>query len=243
MNISSLTSRLVSAKILPILVAINMVFLAACSKPGYSLTANPTPYFRNSPAKYYVFLPSSYSPEADWPLFVGIHGSGENGTQCLEMWQSFAESEGFVLVCPSLADENGGWYAEEGERHLDEIILQVRKDCRVQKQIFLAGFSAGAEFAQVYALDHPRSVKAVAILSSGNYYEPSPGLQDTPFLVIIGDQDNSMSVKNARAFADLLEQEKYGVELDILPGVKHEITLQALELTIGLYDRLYGKTP
>ncbi len=243
MSISSLAKRLVSAKIPHLIVAISLAFLAACSKPDYSLTANPTPYVRSSPTEYYLFLPSAYTSETEWPLFVGIHGSGRDGTQCLDMWQDYAESEGFILVCPSLADENGGWYVEQGEKDLDEIIRQVRKDCRVQKRIFLAGFSAGAEFAQVYALDHPKSVEAVAILSSGNYYEPSPALHDTPFLVVIGDQDNPLSVENARSFADLLDQREYRVELDILPGVKQEITPQALELTIKLYDRLYGKVP
>jgi predicted esterase len=242
-TLSSLVQSLDSTTIRLLLVVINVAILAACSTPTYSLTANPTPYVRSSPTEYYLFLPSSYSSATERPLFVGIHGSGGDGTQCLEMWQSYAESEGFVLVCPSLADENGGWYAEEGERNLDRILRQVRKECRVQKQAFLAGYSAGAEFVQVYTLDHPGFVKAVAILSSGNYYEPSSASQKTPFLVVIGDQDDPLSIKNAQSFEDLLKRKEYLVELDILPGVKHEIAPQALKLTIALYDRLYGKVP
>jgi poly(3-hydroxybutyrate) depolymerase len=225
------------------IVVVNTTLLAACSHPTYSLTANPTPYVRYSPTEYYLFLPSSYVPEKDWPLFVGIHAYGGDGTQCLEMWQSYAESEGFVLVCPSLADENGGWYVDEGEANLYKIIQHVQNDCRVEKQVFLAGFSAGAEFVQPYAFDHPKSVKAVAILSAGNYYEPSPASQDIPFLVVIGDQDNPISLHRAQLFSESLEKNGYSVELDILPGVGHEITPQALELTIGLYQRSYGKLP
>ena len=225
------------------LVVVNTILLAACSHPTYSLTPNPTPYVRYSPTEYYLFLPSSYVPEMDWPLFVGVHSYGGDGRQCLAMWQDYAESEGFVLVCPSLADENGGWYVDEGEVNLNKIIRQVQKDCRVQKQVFLAGFSAGAEFVQAYAFDHPRSVKAVAVLSSGNYYEPSPASQDIPFLVVIGDQDNPISLQNAQLFSELLEQNDYSVELDVLPGVGHEITPQALELTIRLYNSSYGNPP
>jgi predicted esterase len=225
------------------LVVVNTILLAACSHPTYSLTPNPTPYVRYSPTEYYLFLPSSYVPEKAWPLFVGVHSFGGDGSQCLEMWQDYAESEGFVLVCPSLADENGGWYADEGERKLYEIIQQVRNDCRVQKQVFLAGFSAGAEFVQIYAIDHPRSVKAVAVLSSGNYHEPSSASQDIPFLVVIGDKDNLISLRGAQVFSELLEQNGNSVELDILPGVGHEITPQALELTISLYNSSYGNPP
>ena len=221
-------------------VVVNTMLLAACSRPSYTLTPNPTPYVRYSPTEYYLYLPSSYVPEKDWPLFVGIHSFGGDGMQCLEMWQGYAESEGFVLVCPSLADENGGWYADEGETKLNEIIRQVRNDCRVQKQVFLAGFSAGAEFIQVYAFDRPRSVKAVAVLSAGNYHEPSSASRNIPFLVVIGDQDNPISLQGAQLFSELLEQNGNSVELDILPGVGHEITPQALELTIRLYNGAYG---
>ena len=176
-------------------------------------------------------------------MFVGIHSFGGDGTQCLDMWQGYAESEGFVLICPSLADENGGWYADEGAMKLNEIIRQVQNDCRVQKQVFLAGFSAGAEFVQVYAFDRPRSVKAVAVLSSGNYHEPSSASRDIPFLVVIGDQDDPIGLQGAQLFSELLEQNDYSVELVILPGVGHEITQQALELTIRLFNRAYGNLP
>jgi predicted esterase len=243
MGSSSFMQRFAFVTFQMTVVAVTTILLAACSNPTYSLTANPTPYVRYSPTEYYLFLPSSYVPEKDWPLFVGVHSFGGDGTQCLEMWQGYAESEGFVLVCPSLADENGGWYLDEGERNLYEIIQQVQNDCRVQKQVFLAGFSAGAEFVQAYAFDHPRSVKAVAVLSSGNYHEPSSASQDIPILVVIGDQDNPISLQRARLFSELLEQNEYSVELDILPGVGHEITPQALELTIKLYNNSYGNLP
>jgi pimeloyl-ACP methyl ester carboxylesterase len=225
------------------LLIVSTIFLAACSHPTYSLTANPTAYVRDSPIEYYLFLPSGYVPEKDWPLFVGVHSFGGDGIQCLEMWQSYAESEGFVLVCPSLADEHGGWYVDLGEKNLDEIIRQVRNDCRVQKQVFLAGFSAGAEFVQAYAFDHLTSVKAVAVLSSGNYYEPPSASHTIPFLVVIGDQDDPIGLQRAKRFAESLKQNGYPIELDILPGVGHEITPQAMELTMRLYNRIYENLP
>lgn len=224
-------------------VVVNAILLAACSHPTYFLTPNPAPYVRYSPTEYYLFLPSSYVPEVDWPLFVGVHSFGGDGRQCLEMWRGYAESEGFVLVCPSLADQNGGWYIAEGERVLNKIIRQVQHDCRVQKRVFMAGFSAGAEFVQAYAFDHPGSVKAVAVLSSGNYYGPSSASRHIPFLVVIGDQDNPLSLRSAQLFSELLQQNDYSVELDILPGVGHEITPQALELTIRLFNSAYGNPP
>jgi poly(3-hydroxybutyrate) depolymerase len=143
-------------------------WLSACSNRPFKLEHNPTPYYRDKPTEYYLYLPSSYTTEKDWPVFVGIHGFGSDGTSCLDMWQEYADQSGFVLVCPSLGDENGGWYQDAGEMTLREILKEVKQECRVQDKIFLAGFSAGAQFVQGFAFAYPKSVSGVAVLSSGN---------------------------------------------------------------------------
>jgi poly(3-hydroxybutyrate) depolymerase len=217
--------------------------LGACARPAYELTPNPTPYLFTSPTDYYLYLPSNYTPDRDWPVFVGIHGFSGDGTNCLNMWQGYAEREGFVLVCPSLGEEHGGWYVEQGEASLHGIIRQVHKECRIQKKFFLAGFSAGSEFAQAWAFDNPKSVTAVAVLSAGNYYEPSRKARNIPFLVVIGDHDDPLSLENAKLFTHSLKQAGFTIEMDILPDVGHTVTPQALELVIKFYRRAYGMVP
>jgi phospholipase/carboxylesterase len=213
--------------------------LAACSNSAMTLAHDPEPYYRDSPTEYYLYLPSSYSVEKVWPVFVGIHGFGSDGTGCLKMWQQYADKEGYVLVCPSLADENGGWYQDEGERTLRAILKEVEKECRVQDKVFLAGFSAGAQFVQGFAFAYPKSVTGVAVLSSGNYYEPNPKASNIPFLVVIGDLDNPVGLKSAGEFSEMLKQAGFSIDLHILPGVAHEITDQAKELTIEFYQQIY----
>ena len=134
-------------------------------------------------------------------------------------------------------------YRREGEAALHDVLREVQRVCRVQKRFFLAGFSAGAEFAQAYAFDNPKSVSAVAVLSSGNYIEPPPAARGIPFLAVIGDQDDPVGLENARSFTDSLKQAKFTVELVILPGVGHRITPRALELAIALFQRVYAALP
>jgi poly(3-hydroxybutyrate) depolymerase len=212
--------------------------LPACSSQSFSLEHNPTPYYRDEPTEYYLYLPSSYTAEKEWPVFVGIHGFGSDGTACLDMWQAYADQEGFVLVCPSMGDENGGWYQDEGERTLMAVLKEVKKEFRVQNKIFLAGFSAGAQFVQGFAFMYPKSVSGVAVLSSGNYYEPSSSASSVPFLVVIGDQDFPAGLKSAGQFSELLKQAGFVIDLHILPGVKHEVSSEALELTIDFYRKI-----
>ena len=213
-------------------------WLTACSNRPFTLEHNSTPYVRDEPTEYYLYLPSDYTTEEEWPVFVGIHGFGSDGTGCLDMWQEYADREGFVLVCPSLGDENGGWYQDSGEKILKAVLRAVKRECRVKDKVFLAGYSAGAQFVQGYAFAYPKSVSGVAVLSSGNYYEPNPDASDIPFLVVIGDQDHPVALRDARLFSEMLEQAGFSIDLHILAGVKHEITSQAKELTIGFYRRI-----
>jgi predicted esterase len=223
-----------------VLIGFGFVFsLAACSSQSFTLDHDPTPYYRDQPTEYYLYLPTSYSAEKEWPVFVGIHGFGSDGTSCLDLWQEYADREGFILVCPSLGDENGGWYQDTGEKILLDVLKKVRQECRVQDRVFLAGFSAGAQFVQGFAFAYPDSVSGVAVLSAGNYYEPSSDAREVPFLVVIGDQDDPVGLRSANLFSDMLSKDGFSVELHILPGVKHEVTSQALELAIAFYRRIY----
>jgi poly(3-hydroxybutyrate) depolymerase len=216
-------------------------WLAACSSHSYTLTPNPTPYVRDVPTEYYLYLPRDYTSDREWPVFVGIHGFGGDGTNCLEMWQGYADREGFILVCPSLADESGGWYQDKGESTLKEVLQRVREECHTQERVFLAGFSAGATFVQGFAFANPNSAAAVAVLSAGSYYAPNPDARHIPFLVVIGDQDNAASLKGANLFVEALRNAAFSVNLHILPGVPHKVTIEALDLTIELYRQVTGK--
>lgn len=214
-------------------------WLTACSSQTFTLGHNPTPYYRDKPTEYYLYLPSGYTAEIEWPVFVGIHGFGSDGTSCLALWQEYADREGYVLVCPSMGDEHGGWYQDAGEKVLKAVLKNVRQECRVQDRIFLAGFSAGAQFVQGFAFAYPESVTGVAVLSSGNYFEPSSDARSVPFLVVIGDKDNPVGLRGANLFNEMLKKDGFSIALVLLPGVKHEVTSEAKELTIDFYRRVY----
>ena len=228
-----------SRRCLIVALLVVIIISTSCASPTYSLTHNSTPYLRDDPTEYYLYLPVDYSPEREWPVFVGIHGFDGSGLDCLSLWQVYADQHGFVLVCPSLAQEGGGWYQDQGDASLSKVLQHVDQECHVQKRIFLAGFSAGATFAQGFALVHPAEVSAVATLSAGSYYEPDPQARSVIFLVVIGDQDNPAGIRGAENFNQALEQGGFSTEFHILPGVGHAVSTEARELTIALFDRLH----
>jgi predicted esterase len=204
--------------------------------------ADPALYRHTQPVEYYLYVPSRYSADREWPLFIGIHGSGGSGLDCWRMWQIPAESEGYILLCPSMPNNSyGGWSQEEGERVLFGALREVKKEYRIQARYYLAGFSAGGAFVQGVVFRYPGLVSGVAVLSAGRYYPPNGYGLDVPFLVMIGDQDDSLRVTGAGQFAATLRQMGYNVSYHELTGVGHWVTTDTIDLTLQHYRKVYGK--
>lgn len=206
-----------------------------------TMPVDPGDHRFTQPYEYYLYIPKAYMDERSWPVFVGIHGSGGSGLDCWNSWQSFADKEGFVLVCPSLADAGGGWYQEDGEWKVNAILSQVRGEYNLDGRLYLAGFSAGAQFVQGYAFRYSQSVKGVAVLSPGNYYTPTMSAWGIPFLVVTGEREIPRRLDAAQQLVSLLEQNNFTVAYHLLPGVGHTLTNEARKLTIELFREVNGK--
>lgn len=218
-----------------------LAFVAIAAWIAYSSRPqDPAEYRHTGAVEYYLYVPRAYKADRDWPLFIGIHGQGGTGLDCWNTWQSYADREGFFLLCPSLADSSGGWYQDQGEAKLFNAINQVHSQYRVSSQEFLAGFSAGAQFVQGFAFAHPQYVSGLAILSAGNYYPPGSAAR-IPMLVVIGDRDDPGAVNTAADFSSRLKQAGFDVNYAVLPGVGHTLTVSGQQLTIQLFRKTQGR--
>jgi len=215
-----------------------LLFVSACSGIAGSKAINPSSYLREAPSEHYIYFPKKYTENQTWPLFIGIHGAGGTGRDCWESWQEFADDYGFILVCPSLADETGGWLQADGEEKLTNIINSVYREANIRNKVFLVGFSAGAQFVQGFAFSHARFVSGVSVLSSANFYSPPANTRSLPFLVIVGEIDNDSRVEGARQFADNLRSLGYYSQFHLLPNVAHEMSPEARNITIAFFKRV-----
>ena len=224
------------------LVGILAIFcLALGTYAIYTMPADPAEHRYSQPYEYYLYVPRAYTAERSWPVFVGIHGSSGTGLHCWYWWQSFADKEGFILICPTLTEAGGGWHQTDGERKVNSIISQVSSEYNLEERLFLAGFSAGAQFVQCYTFHYPQLVKGVAVLSPGNYCRPDTSAWGIPFLVVIGDRELPRRLEAAGQLVSLLEQNNFDVEYHLLPGVGHTLTNKARKLTIEHFRKVNGK--
>lgn len=200
--------------------------------------ANPAEHRHTSPVEYYLYVPQAYSDDRIWPLFVGIHGSGGSGLDCWNMWQTYAEKEGFVLLCPSIPGDAGGYYLDVGERTVWSAVNAVQKDYLVSSRMFMAGFSAGAYFIQGFSIHYPNAVSGLAILSSGYSVK---GFPHVPVLLVIGGADHPESLQVNANLASYLSQSGYDVQYHVLPGIGHWATNETKQLTIELFRKTIEK--
>jgi predicted esterase len=202
---------------------------------------DPQQYRHVQPYEYYLYVPKAYSPDKEWPLFIGIHGAGGNGLQCWQLWQRYADKEGFILLCPSIPGYPDGFYQNVGEDTVWSSVAEVQKEYRIQPRMFFSGFSAGAYFIQGFAYDYSQAVSGLSILSAGMYIDPSAFSELVPMVVVIGDQDNATSVQNSRAFVEGLQAYGFDVQYKVMPGVGHAVTKEGVDLTLQLFRKTIGK--
>ncbi len=210
--------------------------------PIYTLRPQPVPYIRQEPFEYHLYLPQAYTPDREWPLFVGLHGAGGTAYECLAAWQPYADQAGFVLMCPTLQDGYRGWDHDEKKVVLHETITRLRKEIRLQARVFVAGFSRGGRLAQRFAWAYPEDTAGAAILAAVEYDLPAEAAKAVPFLVVLGDKDHLGGVEQVQDFAGTLRQTGFTVELHILPGVVHELTDEMRELTLNFFRQTFGNS-
>ena len=151
-------------------------------------------------------------------------------------WAAFADKHRFAVVGPFFFGKvleimDGVSYhfpAAWSGRALDEILAKVAQKTSIhQDQIYLFGFSAGAQFAHRYALFRPRRVRAVAAHAAGQYTLPIRYVQ-ARFLITVGSEDESR-VKPAEAFVRTARRHGIQARLLQIAGHDHRICQRQLD--------------
>ena len=59
--------------------------------------------------KYWLYVPSDYSADRDWPMVVTLHGTFgfDDGDAQIREWKRLAEDNGLIVVAPALSSVQG----------------------------------------------------------------------------------------------------------------------------------------
>ena len=174
--------------------------------------------------KYLVQLPIGYNENIKYPLFVAILWYDGTAQQQVNEWKFYANKEKYILLCPQF---NEGYQQFRGreDKKLIEIIEEVEKKFSIdQGNIFLVGFSGGAQFVHRFAFKHPGYLKAACIMSAGDYDVPPDSLEakKIKYFVAVGEEDERF--KATEHFYQQLKNKGYDAVFESVPMAGHTMS-------------------
>ena len=127
-----------------------------------------------------------------------VPGLNSNGEYFVSRdFKDFANSEGFVIIAPSFAYDKENFKSQQSYQYpsvwsgdaLLEIIEQFEENNGIiTSDLYLFGFSAGAQFSLRFCLWQPWLCVACAAHGSGGYVIPDTYV-DARFFVTVGERD------------------------------------------------------
>jgi predicted esterase len=179
-----------------------------------------------------VVLPVEYDPEKEYPLFVALHGGGENLDQFMPNWTSSSLNEDFIVAYPQstqLIAMDGYNWTEDMEVSLTgirEAFEQVVRSYPVDTdRVIVGGFSSGGVASLEVVLRQTIPVRGFVVLCpampEGFSLEAvqsaaSRGVRGT---VLTTEMDGR--VDQQRRMADIMEEGGLAHEFHITPDVGH----------------------
>ena len=186
---------------------------------------------RNLDYAYYVPESVDEAPNA-LILVPGLNGRGEHMIN--SKWMALSDRTGWPIIAPSFVFEGDAAFGNHESYQypnvwsggaLNAIFDQfAEKGIRIQS-LYMAGFSAGAQFVERYSLAHPDQVAKCAVGAAGGI-DPIDYASPVKFFYAIGENEQA----NRRQFSDEFVDQAaaYGVAVDrkIYPHTGHSFTAE-----------------
>lgn len=136
---------------------------------------------------YALFLPSTYTPEREWPVIFAF-SPGANGSTPVRLLMEAAEQYGYIVI-GSNDSRNGPWEPIHAAQRA------LRRDAKARFSIdprrsYATGFSGGSRAAFGLALRHPRAFAGVILCGAVfTDSEPLPARSKLAVYGLVGDAD------------------------------------------------------
>lgn len=150
--------------------------------PGRRLLTKRTPFFAapDEPrCSYCAYIPTSWTPDAELPVLVAVHGTGRSVGELREGLIPFAEQHNVIVVLPLFPvgiddpdDVHDYKVVDAKGIRFDRVLLGILEQVRYRwnarvESVLLCGHSGGGQFAHRFLYLHPDRVAAVAVGAPG----------------------------------------------------------------------------
>ena len=231
-----------------ILVLIETAFLLSCA----SAPKTTAPQFPQVPGleqrqvqfqrvmyPFYVFVPSSLNGTHSAPALLLIHGGGGNGPGMIAVWETFAETNGIILVGPTLP-LGGNFETAVAPQLYPTIMDAVRREWNIDaKRMYLFGISAGGYTVFDVSMFDSQYFTAggvfAAVITPDYDWIVQEATRKIPIAIYIGDHDQYFTVAQAQSTRDLLAADGFPVSLTVFPNLDHNYDVIANTLNADVW--------
>ena len=206
-----------------------------------------TDNYANTRLDYYYYIPEAVSEnrQKSYPLLVmvpSLSGRGEHFVT--QEFKNFADEENFIILAPSFTWDEKNWDSRKSYQYpsvwsgdaLTEIVdkLEESNDVTVSN-LYLFGYSAGAQFSLRFCLYKPDMCVACAAHGSGGTVAPNENV-DVKFFVTVGKEDTSR-IRKAETFYNFARMHHIDVEYKEY-NAGHSLTPAQINDSLDFFKRV-----
>jgi predicted esterase len=178
---------------------------------------------------YRFYIPSTYDASKRWPLIVALHGMGGDENSFFAGYDNgalkrMAESRGYLVVCPK-GRQPASMYMGAAEKDVIDVLSEMKREFSIDdSRVYLMGHSMGGYGSWSVAANHPQLFAAIAPFAGGGTpftMAKLQGLANTPWIVIHGDADPTVSVEESRKMVKAGQALGVKIKYIEVPGGNH----------------------
>ena len=170
----------------------------------------------------FLYLPDEIDPKKTYWLVVGVHGYRGNGKGAAGL-VGWVKKGTCIVVGPSFP-QGYQLLGEDSAKQLLEIFKALFKKYKLQRRMFIHGFSGGSQFAHRFAMKYPEAVIGCSSHSGGSWAgSVNPKAKHIPFAVSCGEADKSR-IDGAKRYFSMLAKGGFYFKARTWPGVGHGFT-------------------
>lgn len=176
----------------------------------------------------FSYVPDSYTPEKDWPLLVILYSDEVvKGSVFIDKWLPELERKEWIVLFISFLDPKE--MPQSSDERIFRLMREIRKICPIDpRRTWLAAFGEAAHYSFYLGASYPGVFSGVALAGGGaqGKFEPlfayeRKGAREIPFLVVYGDQDQTIQKEAFAVVHKKLAGRGYQIELEEFQGLGH----------------------
>jgi predicted esterase len=188
--------------------------------------------------KTFAYFPQGYDSTAKWPLIIAMHGGNGNYESFAQRWPEIATLVGAVIVVPPgiirESEITNSWGANMNQIEIS--ILSIAKKYAEEhlidpQQVYLTGFSQGAQATIELSLRHPEIFRGGIAMSGFASDAPTDSMLSvakaygTRLVDISGEYEDPTFRAQVTEIHNLCEKAGIPFQLSFNPGMIHEVPL------------------